>query len=331
MTQGKKIKNIVGLVFSWIFSLLFGFSGLGALISGEIIPALILFIMTAIIIPPISNLIKEKTKVKLPTLIKIIIIVVGFILVVITMDTSSSLVNDLENTSSNISQEMKYSEKNSSLQANKSVIKIENATTEGEFNEKNTSTLNDNKLSEYLNLIKSLINLSEQKAEITNKYLDDEGYYKYADLSIDELNKLKYLETSVQNELLTYFSSMSETDEDYEYVLTSLKTSEDSLEKINNVLAIISIKDISQNLEEYRDKNETIKIKGILGYSFEIDYFLEDSEGYYILINEKTCIGINRNPKIGQIYTFEGKLRVNSYEYYRLFCGDTIDTTHTYR
>ena len=87
-----------------------------------------------------------------------------------------------------------------------------------------------------------------------------------------------------------------------------------------------SIKDVSQNQEQFRLENNTIKIKGILDYSMEIDYYLEDSEGYYVLINQKSCIGVNRNPKVGETYTFEGKLLKNNYNYYRLFCDDSTDT-----
>ena len=99
----------------------------------------------------------------------------------------------------------------------------------------------------------------------------------------------------------------------------------------NNILKkSYSIKDISQNLKEYRDKNETIKIKGILGDGFDGGHYLEDSEGYYVLINKQSCLGINRNPKIGETYTVEGKLLKNNYGYYRLFCDGAKDTRLLY-
>jgi len=311
-TKSQKPQGIIGKIFGWIFGVIFGLAGFGSLVSAQIFPSLILFLMMAILIPPLSNLIKEKMNINLSTWVKIIIIVVGLILVAITTNTDSNTNNTIEN-------------QNNANTINDDIIESDNISNTIKSKESNIPEEQNEQVSEYQKLLESYKNLTEQKADITNKYVK-EGFYKYADLTIDELKELKILENSINTKLSNYLNSISKNDKNFEYISSELKTSDESINSINNVLSILLIKDVSQKQEDYWLKNETITIKGILGYSFEIDYYLEDSDGYYVLINQKSCIGTNRNPKTGEIYTFEGRLLKNNYDYYRLFCNDEVDT-----
>ena len=97
MSKKEKSKGIIGKIFGWIFGIIFGMVGFGSLVSVQIIPALISLLIMAILIPPLSNLIKEKMNLNLSTWIKIIIIFVGLILIAITTNTDSTTDNIIEN------------------------------------------------------------------------------------------------------------------------------------------------------------------------------------------------------------------------------------------
>jgi len=94
-TSSKKIS--VGLILSWIFGVLFAFIGIISVFS-EPIPGLIMLIMGAVLLPPVTKFVERKWKLKLSRLVKAGVIVLGFILFSATIDTSSiSTTQELEN------------------------------------------------------------------------------------------------------------------------------------------------------------------------------------------------------------------------------------------
>ena len=59
MTKETK-KITLGLVFSWIFGVLFGLSGLNFLFSGSIVAGGSLILASLILLPPMNKFVKEK-------------------------------------------------------------------------------------------------------------------------------------------------------------------------------------------------------------------------------------------------------------------------------
>ena len=212
MSKKGKIKNILG----WIFGIIFALIGFSALVSGDIIPALVLFIISIILIPPFLSLLKKSP-----------------------------------------------------------------------------------------NLVRKHKNIKLSKKTVISIFVS-------AMVIIAIILIIKFGETPETDSTESSWGELG-----------------DQIAKDTGLdnFRVDSIKDVSQDLEGYKEKNKMIRIKGTLEYSVEIDYYLEDSDGFYVLINQKSCIeGVNRHPKIGQTYTFEGRLLKNNYNYYRLFCDDNVDT-----
>jgi len=84
-TPSKKIT--VGLILSWIFGVLFALTGIVSVFS-EPIPGLVMLIMAAVLLPPITKLVDQKWKFHLSKGMKIIVIIIGFIIFGATIDTS---------------------------------------------------------------------------------------------------------------------------------------------------------------------------------------------------------------------------------------------------
>ena len=61
-TPSKKIS--VGLILSWIFGVLFALTGIVSVFS-EPIPGLVMLIMAAVLLPPVSKLVDQKRKIYL--------------------------------------------------------------------------------------------------------------------------------------------------------------------------------------------------------------------------------------------------------------------------
>ena len=80
-------KNIVGLISSWIFGTLFALIGIIAFFS-EPIPGIVMLIMATVLLPPLNKLIDEKLRIHLSGKVKIIVIIIGFIILVSTVDTT---------------------------------------------------------------------------------------------------------------------------------------------------------------------------------------------------------------------------------------------------
>jgi len=85
-TSSKKIT--VSLILSWIFWIIFGLTGIVSVFS-EPIPGVVMLVMAAILLPPINRLVDKKWKIHLSGGLKIALIVLGFIIYGITIDTSN--------------------------------------------------------------------------------------------------------------------------------------------------------------------------------------------------------------------------------------------------
>lgn len=85
-TPSKKIS--VGLILSWIFGVLFALIGIVSVFS-EPIPGLVMLIMAAVLLPPVTKLVDQKWKFHLSGGMKVVVIIIGFIIFGATIDTSS--------------------------------------------------------------------------------------------------------------------------------------------------------------------------------------------------------------------------------------------------
>lgn len=84
-TSSKKIS--VGLILSWIFGVLFALTGI-VFVFSEPIPGLVMLIMAAVLLPPISKLVDRKWKFYLSGGVKTIIVVVGLVIIGTTASAS---------------------------------------------------------------------------------------------------------------------------------------------------------------------------------------------------------------------------------------------------
>ncbi|PJC01906.1 MAG: hypothetical protein CO073_02270 [Candidatus Komeilibacteria bacterium CG_4_9_14_0_8_um_filter_36_9] len=85
-TQSKKIS--VGLILIWIFGVLFALTGIVSVFS-EPIPGLVMLVMAAVLLPPVTKLVDQKWKFHLSGGMKIVVIIIGLIIFGATIDTSS--------------------------------------------------------------------------------------------------------------------------------------------------------------------------------------------------------------------------------------------------
>ena len=85
-TPSKKIS--VGLILSWIFGVLFALTGIVSVFS-EPIPGLVMLIMAAVLLPPVTKLVDQKWKFHLSSGMKIVVIIIGLIIFGATIDTSN--------------------------------------------------------------------------------------------------------------------------------------------------------------------------------------------------------------------------------------------------
>jgi len=87
-TPSKKIT--VGLIFSWIFGILFALIGITSVFS-EQIPGIVMLVMAAVLLPPVNKLVDEKWKFHLSGGIKIVLIIIGFVIFESTIKTPESI------------------------------------------------------------------------------------------------------------------------------------------------------------------------------------------------------------------------------------------------
>lgn len=104
MAKKKETKKVgAGLVFSWIFGILFLLSAIGSIFSGEIFSGMVLFVMAGAILPTVNKLLKEKQNIELSRGLKITIIIIGLIIIGIT--SGSSNIDSTNNYENNIQSE----------------------------------------------------------------------------------------------------------------------------------------------------------------------------------------------------------------------------------
>lgn len=88
ITPSKKIT--IGLILSWIFGVIFALTGIVSVFS-EPIPGLVMLIMAAVLLPPVTKLVDQKWKFHLSGGIKAVVIIVGFIIFGSTINTSNTV------------------------------------------------------------------------------------------------------------------------------------------------------------------------------------------------------------------------------------------------
>ena len=171
-----------------------------------------------------------------------------------------------------------------------------------DLKDSNTPQQENSEISEYQKVLESYKELTEQKSEITSKYLDNDGYYSYYDLTLDELNNVKQIEISIKEQLSTYKNSISQKDENYEYIAESLNSSEKSLIQINEVLETVrnvshieayatldswdadtDIDGVNVKLRIFSTPYEYVRAKGLLKVSiYHAVGFMDDQKGKLI-------------------------------------------------
>ena len=102
MTQKEVKKSTLGKTISWIFGIILILAGLGAFISSSFVAGLTLLIMSAVLLPPVHKMFKDKMNFELSKKVKWTVIIIGIIIVGFTANTetptkeSSSGVNKIK-------------------------------------------------------------------------------------------------------------------------------------------------------------------------------------------------------------------------------------------
>lgn len=109
-------KDTVGKSLSWIFGVLFGLGGLGGIASNSFSSGFILIIMSAVLLPPVNKMFKEKVNFEISKNLKITIIFIGFIVFGIFVNTDTTphnaqTFNDIQTTTQAPNTETKLIEK----------------------------------------------------------------------------------------------------------------------------------------------------------------------------------------------------------------------------
>ena len=87
-TDQKSKENKIILILRWVFGISLVLNGIGSIFS-EPISGLIMLVMAAILLPPVSKLVEKRWKFRLSKGVKIAILIVGFIILGVTDDTSN--------------------------------------------------------------------------------------------------------------------------------------------------------------------------------------------------------------------------------------------------
>jgi len=73
-------KLTFGYVVSWILALIFGVSAFGGILSGKIVPFLLVALMSLVLLPPVNKFVKKKYDFGLNLGTKIVVLVVLFLI-----------------------------------------------------------------------------------------------------------------------------------------------------------------------------------------------------------------------------------------------------------
>ena len=106
-------KITVGLIFSWMFGLLFALAGVVSVFSEPIL-GITMLVMSAVLLPPINKLVDRKWKFHLSGGIKTLVIIIGFFTIGLTTDTSNTV--EQQNNQPQIKQEQKQPASNTEQQ-----------------------------------------------------------------------------------------------------------------------------------------------------------------------------------------------------------------------
>jgi hypothetical protein len=205
-----KFKGIV----SWIFGIIFSLAGFSSLVSGKILSSIILFIMAAVLLPAVSKILKERMNFELSKWIKIAVVVIGLVVLIVSSGYSNS--------------------NNSDGDLNKEGTSIVSSPTTTENRAKPITQNEEPKsLTKYELLAIELTVLYDEKSRIINKYLNKDGLYYYNDLTFSDLNELKIVQQKIKDKLSAYVLTISNKDEEFEYINQTLFNAENSLEQIN--------------------------------------------------------------------------------------------------
>jgi len=100
MAKGhKEVRKITaGLIFSWIFGVLFGISGLSFLFTGSIIAGGSLILASLILLPPVNKFSKEKFNFELSRGLKITLVIILFVIYAVSL--SNSGISNIDTSSS---------------------------------------------------------------------------------------------------------------------------------------------------------------------------------------------------------------------------------------
>lgn len=87
MNEQESTTIIIGLILSWGFGILFALIGITAIFS-EPIPGLVMLVMAAVLLPPVTKLVDQKWKFHLSGGMKIAVIIIGFFIIGSTVHIS---------------------------------------------------------------------------------------------------------------------------------------------------------------------------------------------------------------------------------------------------
>ena len=87
----KEVKKLtLGGILGWIFGVLFVLAGLGCFTSSSFIAGISCLVISAVLLPPVNRIFREKTNFEVSTGLKIVIIIICFIIFSITVETDTT-------------------------------------------------------------------------------------------------------------------------------------------------------------------------------------------------------------------------------------------------
>jgi hypothetical protein len=88
--EGKEVKKLtLGGIFAWIFGVFFVLLGLAWVIASDFIAGISLLVISAVLLPPVNRIFREKMNFELSTGLKIVIIIICFIVFSMAVETDT--------------------------------------------------------------------------------------------------------------------------------------------------------------------------------------------------------------------------------------------------
>ena len=89
--EGKEVKKLtLGGILGWICGLIFGLLGLAWVIASDFIAGISLLVISAVLLPPVNRLFREKMNLKLSAGLKVVVIVICLITFSMTVETDTT-------------------------------------------------------------------------------------------------------------------------------------------------------------------------------------------------------------------------------------------------